>query len=128
MGLRLGNYSRGLTIIQFFINSLIQASSMVYIPVLIIQMITGWSLYALVPIVVLVSIIYTLLGGIKAVIWTDSIQMIVVISAVFIVIIVALKGMNLSFFDTLQIAQQSGKLNTFDFSRDISVTNTFGLL
>ena len=51
--------------------------------------------------------------------------MIVVISAVFIVIIVALKGMNLSFFDTLQIAQQSGKLNTFDFSRDISVTNTF---
>lgn len=125
MGLRLGNYSRGLTIIQFFINSLIQASSMVYIPVLIIQMITGWSLYALVPIVVLVSIIYTLLGGIKAVIWTDSIQMIVVISAVFIVIIVALKGMNLSFFDTLQIAQQSGKLNTFDFSRDISVTNTF---
>ncbi|WP_334295945.1 sodium:solute symporter family transporter, partial [Clostridioides difficile] len=43
----------------------------------------GWSLYALVPIVVLVSIIYTLLGGIKAVIWTDSIQMIVVISAVF---------------------------------------------
>ncbi len=91
-------------------------------------MITGWSLYALVPIVVLVSIIYTLLGGIKAVIWTDSIQMIVVISAVFIVIIVALKGMNLSFFDTLQIAQQSGKLNTFDFSRDISVTNTFGLL
>ena len=125
MGLRLGNYSRGLTIIQFFINSLIQASSMVYIPVLIIQMITGWSLYALVPIVVLVSIIYTLLGGIKAVMWTDSIQMIVVISAVFIVIIVALKGMNLSFFDTLQIAQQSGKLNTFDFSRDISVTNTF---
>ncbi len=125
MGLRLGNYSRGLTIIQFFINSLIQASSIVYIPVLIIQMITGWSLYALVPIVVLVSIIYTLLGGIKAVIWTDSIQMIVVISAVFIVIIVALKGMNLSFFDTLQIAQQSGKLNTFDFSRDISVTNTF---
>lgn len=69
--------------------------------------------------------LYTLLGGIKAVIWTDSIQMIVVISAVFIVIIVALKGMNLSFFDTLQIAQQSGKLNTFDFSRDISVTNTF---
>ncbi|MEF9917441.1 MAG: sodium:solute symporter [Lachnospiraceae bacterium] len=122
---RLGKYSRGLTIIQFFINAIIQISSMVYIPVLILQMITGWSFFVLVPLVVIISLAYTMMGGIKAVIWTDSIQMIVVIVAVVLVIITALKGMHMNFFDTMNVAQQYGKLNTLDFSTDITATNTF---
>ncbi len=122
---RLGKYSRGLTIIQFFINSIIQISSMVYIPVLILEMMTGWSVKVLVPLVVLIAVIYTLMGGIKAVIWTDSIQMIVVIGAVFLVIFTALKGIGLGFFDTLAIAQEAGKLNTLNFSTDLTLENTF---
>ena len=57
---------------------------MVYIPVLILKMMTGWSVKILVPVVVVIAIVYTLMGGIKAVIWTDSIQMIVVVGAVFL--------------------------------------------
>ena len=76
---RLGNKTRILAIIQFFVNSLIQVSSMVYIPVLIVHTITGWPIQVLTPIVVVITLIYTLMGGIKAVIWTDTIQMIVVI-------------------------------------------------
>lgn len=125
MGKRLGKYSRGLTVLQFLINSLIQASSMVYIPVLILNMITGIPFYYLVPAVVLISILYTVMGGIRAVIWTDSIQMFIVVGAVIMVVVTALKGMGLGFFDTLKIAQESGKLNTFDFSTNLSATNTF---
>lgn len=125
MGMRFGRYTRILTIIQFFINSIIQISSMVYIPVLILQMMTGWSFYILVPIVVVTALIYTLAGGIKAVIWTDCIQMIVVIGAVILVIYTAVGGTGLGFFDTLSAAQKAGKLNTFDFSMDITATNTF---
>lgn len=122
---RLGKYSRILTIMQFFVNSIIQISSMVYIPVLILEMMTGWSIKVLVPIVVLLAIIYTLMGGIKAVIWTDSIQMVVVIGAVFLVIVNALKGIGLGFFDTLAVAQEAGKLNTLDFSTNLTIENTF---
>ena len=71
MELRMGKFTRLLTVAQFFINSLIQVSSMVYIPALIIQTITGWSLNVIVPLTVLCAIIYTVAGGIKAVIWTD---------------------------------------------------------
>lgn len=125
MGYRLGKYTRGLTILQFFVNSLIQVSSMVYIPVLILQMITGWSFYVLVPIVVFIAIAYTLMGGIKAVIWTDSIQMVVIVGAVILIIYEAVNGIGLNLFDTLKVAQETGKLNTIDFSTDITVTNTF---
>lgn len=98
---------------------------MVYIPVLILEMMTGWSIKILVPIVVLIAIVYTLMGGIKAVIWTDSIQMIVVIGAVFLVISNALKGIGMGFFDTLAVAQEAGKLNTLNFSTNFTLENTF---
>lgn len=68
MGKRMGKYTRALTILQFFINSIIQISSMIYIPVLIFQKITGISFYVLVPFVVITALLYTLMGGIKAVI------------------------------------------------------------
>ncbi|MFI3172549.1 MAG: sodium/solute symporter [Eubacteriales bacterium] len=122
---RLGKYSKTLTIIQFFVNSIIQISSMVYIPVLILQAMTGWSFYVLVPLVVITSIIYTLLGGIRAVIWTDSIQMVLVIGAVVLVIATALSEIGLGFFDTLSIAQEAGKLDTMIFTTDITVENAF---
>ncbi len=122
---RLGRYSRILTIMQFFINSIIQISSMVYIPVLILKMMTGWSVKILVPVVVVIAIVYTLMGGIKAVIWTDSIQMIVVVGAVFLVINNALNGIGLGFFDTLAIAQEAGKLDTLDFNTSLTLENTF---
>lgn len=41
MELRMGPKTRMLAILQFFVNSLIQVSSMVYIPVLIVNTITG---------------------------------------------------------------------------------------
>lgn len=122
---RYGKYTTGLTIMQFFVNSLIQASSMVYIPVLLLEMITGWSFYVLVPLVVVISIIYTLLGGIKAVIWTDSLQMVVVFFAVIMVFVTALDGIGLGFLDTLSVAKASGKLDMLDFTSDITVTNAF---
>lgn len=122
---RLGNKTRILAIIQFFVNSLIQVSSMVYIPVLIIHTITGWSIQILTPIVVIITLIYTLMGGIKAVIWTDTIQMIVVIGGVILVVATAVKGLNLGFFETLAQAKATGKLATLDFRTDVTITNTF---
>ena len=125
MELRLGMKSRALTIAQFYVNSLIQVSSMVFITVLIVQSMTGWRMEVLVPIVVFISIAYTIMGGIRAVIWTDAIQMVVVIGGVVLGIIIAIQGIGLSFFDTLQLAKESGKLNTLDFRASLTVTNTF---
>ncbi len=125
MDKRLGKYSKALAIMQFFVNSIIQISSMVYIPVLIIQSITGWSFQVLVPIVVVIALAYTMIGGIKAVIWTDSIQMVIVVGAVFLVIGTALKGSGMGLMETLGVAAEAGKLNTLDFSLDITRENTF---
>lgn len=122
---RLGLKSRFLAIAQFYINGLIQVSSMVYISVLLVHSMTGWNIQILVPIIVTITILYTIIGGIKAVIWTDTIQMVVVIGGVFLAIYIAIDGIGLSLGDTLAMAKSTGKLDTLNFSTDLTITNTF---
>ncbi len=124
MELRLGSWSRMLAVTQFFINSLIQCSSMLFIPALIISTITGWSMKYIVPAIVLCAIIYTIAGGIKAVIWTDTIQMIVLWGGMILICYMAVKGSG-GFAQTIGDARSAGKFNAFDFSFSISKTNAF---
>lgn len=125
MGLRLGNYSRMLAVTQFMINSIIQASSMIYIPALIINAITGIPFYIIVPITVIIAIIYTIMGGIKAVIWTDAIQMCIIFFAVGMIIHTILDGLGTGFLETLEIGRAHGKLDTLDFGMGFKNTNAF---
>ena len=75
--MRFGKATHLLGCIGYLATAATLLSGFVYIPSLIIQQITGWSLGVIVPIVVVVVIAYTMAGGIKAVIWTDAVQMVV---------------------------------------------------
>ena len=125
MELRLGGLTRSLTVAQFFINSLIQVSSMVFIPSLILQTLTGWPLKFIVPIIVIFTIVYTIMGGIKAVIWTDAIQMVVLWGSMILVVVFALRHLDMGLFETLGAAKAAGKFETIDFAFSISKTNAF---
>lgn len=125
IGLRFGNASRLLAIAQFFINSLIQLSSMVFIPALIIQTMTGWDLRFVVTVIVLISILYTILGGIKAVIWTDTLQMLILWFGVFFSLYHIISHLDISLLDTLSLAKAEGKFAMLDFSLNINATGAF---
>lgn len=122
---RLGVGSRMLTVLGFLANSVIQISSMVFVPALILQKFTGWDLIVIVPIVVLSAIVYTLLGGIKAVIWTDAIQMVVMWCGLVFAIVMILNKTGMGFFETLGAAKDAGKMAALDFSFSINKTNAF---
>lgn len=125
IGNRFGEKSKLLLIIHYFINSLIQISSMIFIPTLILQAITGLSFSTLVIVLVAFTIAYTSLGGIKAVIWTDTMQMLVVFISIFSVIFLCVKHSDIGFFRMMTDARASGKLNALDFSLDMTNTNGF---
>lgn len=120
MGLRYGNKSRFCTVMQFFVNSIIQASSMIYLPSLLISTITGWTVSQIVPIIVLIATIYTLVGGIKAVIWTDAIQMVVIVISVVLIMVTICTDLNMGLFEILAAAGEAGKLEAISFSFDLS--------
>lgn len=122
---RLGSKMRFLTVLLFFATNLLQVSSMVFIPSLIIQIITGWSLNLIVPIIVIISLVYTLLGGIKAVIWTDLVQTIVVWVGIIAAFIIPVRVLGGDFSSIMESARLAGKLNALDFTLDLHTTNAF---
>lgn len=122
---RLGPISRTLTVFGFLLNSLIQVSSMVYIPALIVSKFTNFDIKISVVIIVFIAIIYTLLGGIKAVIWTDAIQMVILWGGLIFTFIYIFNSMGLSFKETYNLAVDSGRLKAIDFTFNLNSTNGF---
>ncbi|MGL4875318.1 MAG: sodium:solute symporter family transporter [Clostridium sp.] len=126
--LRLGKRTRLLTVLAFIINSLIQVSSMVFIPALVLERFTGIKMKYIIPIIVVTAIIYTLLGGIKAVIWTDAIQILVIWGGVIGGVIYIFSTSGIGFFETVELARQAGKLHAIDFSLMKSLLNENGAI
>ncbi|MDU1910104.1 sodium:solute symporter family transporter [Fusobacterium sp.] len=125
INLRFGERTKLLLVFHFFINSIIQVSSMVFIPSLFLVIITGWPLKIIVPIIVICSIAYTAMGGIKAVIWTDVFQMIIIWGSVLLIIYIAFDQLGISFIKFVQITKMSGKLDALNFDFSLRSNNNF---
>lgn len=123
--LRLGPRTHLLTVLGFFGNALIQIGSMVFVPALMISYFTGWDLTLVVPVVVLTAVGYTLLGGMRAVIWTDVSQMIVMWTGLFCILAIVLSSLESSPSAIFEAAKASGKLASLDFSFRMDSPNTF---
>ncbi|XP_046397266.1 sodium-coupled monocarboxylate transporter 1-like [Ischnura elegans] len=59
----------------FFLSSLLYLPIVLYGPALVYNQVTGVSVSIITPIVSIVCIFYTTVGGLKAVVWTDTLQM-----------------------------------------------------
>lgn len=83
---------------------------------LLLQQFTGWNIHVSILVLGAVTIIYTYLGGMEAVIWTDLAQFIVYLSGAILALILLI-GMLPSGWDQLiQMTSAAGKLQLFDFS------------
>lgn len=125
--LRLGSKTRLIVVLTFIANSLIQVSSMVFIPALVLNRFTSISIHIIIPIITLTVILYTLIGGIKAVIWTDAVQMIVIWGGIIGGLIYVFSSSQIGFFESIEAAKAVGKLNAIDFSLNTSLINENGV-
>lgn len=120
---RLGPKSHTAGSLGFLGVALIQVSSMIYTPSLIFSQITGYPIELVVPAVVLVSVIYTSVGGVKADIWSDFIQMFILWGGLIAAFILCLQSLDVGLFEALSMAKSAGKLNALDFSLDLGLEN-----
>ncbi|XP_017769965.1 PREDICTED: sodium-coupled monocarboxylate transporter 2-like [Nicrophorus vespilloides] len=60
----------------------------VYVPALVLSQVTGFSIHIITVSVCAVCIFYTTIGGIKAVVWTDALQSIVMIGSVIAIVVI----------------------------------------
>ena len=119
--------TRTLTSILFLIQRGLAAGITIYAPAIILSVVLGWNLKSLVVIIGLLVILYTMLGGTKAVNVTQKYQMFIIFSGMitaFIFIIQSLPD-NIKFSNALQLAGINEKLNMLDFSFDLENRYTF---
>lgn len=95
----------------------------IYVPALAFNQVTGVNIHYITPTVCLICIFYTSLGGLKAVVWTDVIQTIIMSGAMLLVVV---KGTLDSggFFNVLKRNWESDRIEVPNFDTDPSARHT----
>ena len=114
--------TRGLAAVLFLIQRGFAAGLTIYAPSIILSTLLGWNIYMTNLAIGVMVIIYTASGGSKAVSWTQTQQMIIIMCAMAgaFYMIIHLLPQNVSFTDALYVAGKMGKLNAIDFSFDLT--------
>ncbi|XP_027146451.1 sodium/iodide cotransporter isoform X2 [Larimichthys crocea] len=115
--MRFGRGMQLLGSIQFLVATLLYTGIVIYAPALILNQATGLNIWVSLFSTGIICTLYTTLGGMKAVIWTDVFQIVVMLSgfvAIFIQGTVLVGGPAL----VLEIAQNGSRINFNDFDAD----------
>ncbi|EDO40313.1 predicted protein, partial [Nematostella vectensis] len=98
-----------------------------YAPSLALEAVAGIPLTASILTTGIVCTFYTSLGGLKAVIWTDVFQSLVMVAGLVVVVVIGSQEVG-GFGEVWEINKNFDRLNFFDFNPDPKVRNTFWTL
>jgi Na+/proline symporter len=120
--------TRSLTSFLFLMSRGLSVSLVLYAPSIVLAVIFGWSEIATILVMGLTTIVYTTMGGNKAVILVDARQMMLMFAGIFVAIalFIAEFPSGFSVWDAVHLAGATRKWNNIDLSTD--PTNTYTLL
>jgi SSS family transporter len=90
----------------------------IYAPSIILSLLTGLPLYISVLVMGIFTTLYTTLGGMKAVIWTDVMQFSILMSGMIVVFWLALSRIPGGLHTVYSVAGHAGRLHFLNFSFD----------
>jgi solute:Na+ symporter, SSS family len=96
-----------------------------YLTAVVLQVMFGWSLGLSVAITGLGTVAYTVVGGIKAVVWTDVMQFFVYMLGAAAALLVIGANVDGGLTAVFTNAADAGRLRVFDFALDFGATYTF---
>ncbi|KAJ8683303.1 hypothetical protein QAD02_019095 [Eretmocerus hayati] len=124
LGLRFSRSVRTLASFLYTISLLLYIPIVIYVPSLAFSQVTGYKLHTIAPMFSLVCIIYTTMGGVKAVVWTDTIQFIFTVGGLFTVLAIGLNSVG-GFSQVWKIAEEGGRLEIIDWNPNPFERNNF---
>jgi Na+/proline symporter len=124
--------TRTMASVLFLLSRGMSCGAIVAAPAVILSIILGWNLTLTILAIGLPTILYTMVGGVQAVTWTDVKQMAVIVGGLLAGVAALLIGMpeSIGLGDALKVAGAAGRLQAIDFTFDVRQTYTFwsGLL
>jgi SSS family solute:Na+ symporter len=119
--------TRSLASFLFLVGRALSLGVTLAAPSVVMSAILGWTLPATVLAICLPMILYTTIGGVQAVAWTDVKQMFVVVGGMCAAVVILLYGIlqHVGFRQALHLAGATGRLQAIDFRFDPRETYTF---
>lgn len=117
--------TRSLTSLLFLLSRGLSCGTIIAAPAVVFSSIFGLPIPYAVALIGVPTVIYTMIGGVQAVAWTDVKQMVLVITAIVAVIVVLLMRIPVHPEDALRIAGAAGRLEIFDFDFTLTKQYTF---
>src|ERR1700681_2685759 len=119
--------TRSLASFLFLVGRALSLGVTLAAPSVVMSAILGWTLPATVLVVCVPMILYTTIGGVQAVAWTDVKQMFVVVGGMSAAVVILLYGIlqHVGFGQALHLAGATGRLEAIDFRFDLRETYTF---
>lgn len=121
---RFGSKMRLLMVVSYLLKVIAIQGTITFVPALVLSQITGLNIMITIALITTIAIISTVLGGIKAAIWADALQVILIWAALGLSIFLLIKALPMGFFDALNMAREAGKLTAIDFNSEISSTKS----
>lgn len=113
---RFGPWARLYALACYLLSQLARIGTILYLVALALSPLTGWDIRTIIIVTGVMVTIYTLVGGIEAVIWTDVVQSIVLIAGALLCAVLILNGMPEGPGQLFQIANENDKFSLGSFS------------
>ena len=122
---RLGPIVGRITAGMFLLGGILGQGVRVYATALVLELVTGWSLYQSIVLIAVFSILWTWMGGIAAVIWTDFVQFFILIAGGIAALFFVTDALPDQWATMFEVGREAGKFQVFDFSTDPRIAFTF---
>ncbi|KAM9095540.1 sodium-coupled monocarboxylate transporter 1-like [Sarcophilus harrisii] len=122
--LRFNKLVRLLGTVFFITQTILYTGIVIYAPALALNQVTGFELWGAVVTTGLVCTFYCALGGLKAVIWTDVFQSVVMVAG-FSSVIIQTAQLQGGISNVMQHAEEGGRLRIWDFNLNPLQRHTF---
>lgn len=117
---RFGPWARIYASSMYLLTQVMRIGTILFLMALVPNMMFGWSIVSVIIFTSIVVMVYSILGGIQAVIWTDAIQAIILIGGAIACVIVIVLKMPDGFSEIIAVGNAHHKFSMGSFSLNLS--------
>jgi SSS family transporter len=127
--LRFGLTARMVGSVIYMVNQILgRMAPVIFLPSIAMAAITGIDIWIWILVIGSVTTIYTFLGGLSAVIWTDTIQGLIMLGTVAGCLVLILFKIDMPIDQIWSTLQDNNKLHVFDWGMDVTQPTVFMML
>lgn len=128
LGKRFGSWARTYAVICFLLTQFARMGSIFFGMALSLQALTGFSMASIMIVMGICIIVYTVLGGMEAVIWTEVVQGIIKTLGAVLILFLVIKEIPGGFSQVLDIATTDNKLSLGSLSPNLTESTFWVIL